>query len=92
MEEINITVDTEALDDGLDHIALIISSEKNLQFYEKFGFVEKERFERAYDTVVFMVCNEIVLEIFVDSKRPERMVSPEAKGLGHVAFTVERIE
>lgn len=77
---------------GLDHIALIVSSEKNLQFYEKLGFVEKERFERAYDTVVFMVCDEIVLEIFVDSKHPERMAAPEAKGLRHVAFTVEKIE
>ena len=41
---------------GLDHIALIVSSEANLGFYEKLGFRETERFERSYDTVVFMTC------------------------------------
>lgn len=38
----------------LDHIALIVSSEECLRFYEKLGFKEKNRFERSYDTVVFM--------------------------------------
>ena len=28
---------------GLDHIALIVSSEESLRFYEKFGFKETKR-------------------------------------------------
>ena len=77
---------------GLDHIALIVSSEANLGFYEKLGFRETERFERSYDTVVFMTCGNIILEIFVDPNHPERVNSPEAKGLRHIAFTVDKIE
>ena len=77
---------------GLDHIALIVSSEDSLRFYEKLGFREAERFERSYDTVVFMSCGNITLEIFVDPNHPERVSSPEAKGLRHMAFIVDRIE
>lgn len=76
----------------LDHIALIVSSEENLQFYEKLRFRECKRFKRGYDTVVFMKCGDITLEIFVDSNHPERISNPEARGLRHVAFTVEKIE
>ena len=77
---------------GLDHIALIVSSEDSLRFYEKLGFRETERFERSYDIVVFMTCGNITLEIFVDPNHPERVNSPEAKGLRHVAVTVDKIE
>ena len=77
---------------GLDHIALIVSSEDSLRFYEKLGFRETERFERSYDIVVFMTCGNITLEIFVDPNHPERENSPEAKGLRHVAVTVDKIE
>ena len=77
---------------GLDHIALIVSSEESLRFYEKLGFRETERFERSYDTVVYMKCGNITLELFVDSNHPERVSSPEAKGLRHMAFTVDKIE
>lgn len=77
---------------GLDHIALIVSSEESLRFYEKFGFRETDRFERSYDMVVFMKCEDITLEIFVDPKHPERVNAPEAKGLRHIAFTVKKIE
>lgn len=76
----------------LDHIALIVSSEESLRFYEKFGFRETDRFKRNYDTVVFMKSGDITLEIFIDSKHPERVDAPEAKGLRHIAFAVEKIE
>ncbi|MEE1186691.1 MAG: VOC family protein [Acutalibacteraceae bacterium] len=76
----------------LDHIALIMSKEENLSFYEKLGFKETNRIERGYDTVVFMACGDIVLEIFIDRKHPERVTDPEAKGLRHIAFTVESLE
>lgn len=48
---------------NLDHIALIVSSEKSIQFYEKLGFKENKRIDRSYDTVVFMQCGQINLEI-----------------------------
>lgn len=76
----------------LDHIALIVSCERNLDFYKKLGFEEIYRFERAYDTVIFMKNSAIVLEIFIDPKHPERINGPEAKGLRHVAFVVDSLE
>ena len=77
---------------SLDHIALIVSSEKAMRFYEQFGFKEFKRIERSYDTVVFMRCGQIVLEIFIDPNHPERVNGQEAKGLRHLAFTVDDIE
>lgn len=76
----------------LDHIALIISKEENLSFYEKLGFKELTRFERSYDKVVFMGGESVTLEIFIDSNHPERMASPEAKGLRHIAFEIDDLE
>lgn len=76
----------------LDHIALIVSKEENLAFYEKLGFVEKNRIERGYDTVVFLSCGDVVLEVFVDPNHPERVSGPEAMGLRHIAFVVESLE
>ena len=76
----------------LDHIALIVSKEENLSFYNKLGFVEKNRIERGYDTVVFMECDGLLLEVFIDPNHPERVNAPEAKGLRHIAFTVESLE
>ena len=76
----------------LDHIALIVSSEESILFYEKLGFKETKRIERSYDTVVFMQCGQVVLEIFIDPKHPERLSDPEAKGLRHIAFSVDSLE
>ena len=73
----------------LDHIALIVSKEENLTFYKKLGFIEKNRIERGYDTVVFMENNSIVLEIFIDPNHPARVTNPEAYGLRHIAFVVD---
>lgn len=76
----------------LDHIAVIVSKEEYLRFYEKLGFKETARFIRSYDIVVIMECDGIVLEVFVDPNHPERVSRPETKGLRHVAFTVESLE
>lgn len=76
----------------LDHIALIVSKEENLAFYEKLGFVEKNRIERGYDTVVFLSCGDVVLEVFVDPNHPQRVSGPEALGLRHLCFVVESLE
>ena len=76
----------------LDHIALIVSKEENLAFYEKLGFKEKNRIERGYDTVVFMECDGLLLEVFIDPNHPARVTNPEAFGLRHIAFVVESLE
>ena len=76
----------------LDHIALIVSKEENLAFYEKLGFIEKNRIERGYDTVVFMECDGLLLEVFIDPNHPARVSGPEALGLRHIAFVVESLE
>lgn len=74
---------------SLDHIAIIVSSEASLLFYEKLGFKETNRFVRSYDTVVIMKSDDAVLEVFVDPNHPQRMSKPEANGLRHIAFCVE---
>ena len=76
----------------LDHIAIIVSAEECLRFYEKLGFKEKNRIERDYDVVVFMENNSIVLEIFIDPNHPARVTNPEAKGLRHFCLVVEDLD
>lgn len=76
----------------LDHIALIVSTEECLSFYKKLGFIEKNRIERGYDTVVFMECDGLLLEVFIDPNHPARVTTPEAMGLRHIAFVVESLE
>ena len=76
----------------LDHIALIVSKKENLAFYKKLGFIEKNRIERGYDTVVFMECNGLLLEVFIDPNHPERVTNPEARGLRHFCLVVEDLE
>ena len=63
---------------GLDHVAIIVSSEKSISFYEKLGFSIIERIKRNYDEVVFMEIMGLILEIFVDDKHPRRLNQPEA--------------
>ena len=57
----------------LDYIAIIVSSEKCLEFYHKPGFVESKRIARSNDSVVFMKTEDTTLEIFIDSRHPERL-------------------
>lgn len=76
----------------LDYIAVIVTSEEVLQFYEKLGFREIKRITRLYDTVVFMECGQIILEIFIDPNHPEHATNPETKGLRHIAFAVDSLD
>ena len=46
---------------GIDHIAIIVSKEENLNFYKKLGFKEIRRITRAYDFVVFMKNGDVIL-------------------------------
>ena len=74
---------------GLNHIAVIVSSESSLGIYEKLGFKETNRISRSYDTVVFMENAGVVLEVFIDPQHPARVSNPEALGLRHLAITVD---
>ena len=65
---------------GLDHIALIVSSEESLRFYEKLSFIEFKRIERSNDTVVFMQCEQLVFEIFIYPKHSKQVSEPEVNG------------
>ena len=76
----------------LDHIALIMSKEENLSFYEKLGFKETNRIERGYDTVVFMENGSVSLEIFIGQNHLKRMSASEVYGIRHVGLVVENLD
>ena len=72
------------------HVAIIVSSEKNLEFYRILGFTETFRQVRKWDTVVLMQGHGIELEIFIDSKHAERGTGiNEPYGLRHFALEVD---
>ena len=71
----------------LHHIALIISSEHNLKFFELFGFVETFRKKRDNDTIVLMKGHGIELEIFIDS-RHNIIFNKEQLGIRHFALQI----
>jgi len=78
------------------HVAIIASDwEKSREFYvEKLGF---ELIREAYrpqfgDYLRMLKQGDTVLELFIKPNYPERVTDPEAKGLRHLAFSVENIE
>ncbi len=76
---------------GIHHIAIIISKEEHIYFYEKLGFKIFHRVERKNDIVVLMEGYGIQLEIFVDPSHPRRSSNPENIGLRHFALKVDNI-
>ena len=72
----------------MHHIAIIVSSEKSLMFYNLFGFKEIFRKVRKADTVVLMEGNGIQLEIFIDPIHPDH-TEPEPYGLRHFSLQVK---
>ena len=72
----------------LHHIAIIVSSEKSLEFYNLFGFKEVFRKVRKADTVVLMEGNGIQLEVFIDPNHPDH-TEPEPYGIRHFALQTE---
>ena len=80
----------------IHHIAIIVSDyEKSKDFYvNKLGFGvirENYRPERG-DWKLDLKLGDCELEIFGIPGRPERPTNPEAYGLRHLAFRVEKIE
>ena len=74
---------------SLHHVALIVSSEASLRFYELLGFTEIFRKVRTNDAVVLMEGYGIQLEIFIDPRHPIHPVGMEEPiGLRHFALTV----
>ena len=77
---------------GLDHIAIICSSEQSIDFYKQLGFVETCREDRGYDILVFLKGFGFMLEMFIDPTHPPRVDRPEAMGLRHLALRVDSVE
>ena len=78
----------------LDHIAIICSHVKSIEFYNLLGFIIVKRLTRPqqHDEIVWMNGNGITLELFIDETHPQRPTNPEANGLRHLAFVVEDLE
>ena len=81
---------------GLHHVAILCSERgRSLRFYEALGFQVYEthvRPERS-DEVIFMkqAYEEsvgVILELFIAEDHPQRVTSPEAYGLRHLALRV----
>lgn len=79
---------------GLNHVAMIVSSEATLDFYRKLGFKEVSRTPRPEkgDTLIMMDDGCTTLEVFLKAEAPARHCAPEAYGLRHMAFEVDSLE
>lgn len=76
----------------IDHIAILLSKEEHLKFYENLGFKEVKRNVRVgKDLIVFMEGYGEVLEMFIGENHPLRVTDPEAFGLKHLALTVDDV-
>ena len=51
---------------GVHHIAVISSTEKSVEFYNRLGFKEIFRKSREYDTIVILERYGMQLEVFID--------------------------
>lgn len=78
---------------GIHHIALIVSSEKSVAFYQKLGFKESFRKQRDYDTVILMRDSaDMVIELFIDDRHSRNPDGIEPLGLRYLSFKVDSIE
>lgn len=78
---------------GIDHISLLISNEHCFDFYKILGFKEVFRKNRANDIIVLLEGFGIQLEIFIDSRHPNRFTDiNEPLGCRHFALKVDNIE
>lgn len=81
----------------IHHVAVICSGyQKSKEFYvEKLGFeIENEVFreERNSYKLDLKVAGIYQIELFSFPNPPERVNSPEARGLRHLAFEVDNVE
>ncbi len=80
--------------ESINHVALIVSQEKSLDFYKKLGFTETSRTVRPEknDILIMMEKDSAVLEVFIRPDAPERLNAPEAYGCRHIAFNVKNVD
>ncbi len=80
--------------ESINHVALIVSQEKSLDFYKKLGFAETSRTVRPEknDILIMMEKDSAVLEVFIRPDAPERLNAPEAYGCRHIAFNVKNVD
>ena len=76
---------------GIHHVAIIVSSEECVRFYERLGFSVTFRKNRSFDTVVLMEGYGLQLEIFIDPRHQSKG-DTEPLGLRHIALKVEDVE
>lgn len=78
----------------LNHIAIIISSEKGIEFYNSLGFeiISREERKEQHDELIYMSDEITTLEIYKDTTHPKRVSNPEAYGLRHLCFEVNNID
>ena len=78
----------------LNHIAIIVSSEEGIDFYKSLGFREtsRETREKSHDELVYLSDGITTLEIYKDPTHPKRLSNPEAYGLRHLCFQVEKLK
>ena len=78
------------------HIAIICSDyEKSMDFYvNKLGFSVIREIDRPQqkDILIMLQSGQTVLELFIKADAPQRVNAPEARGLRHLAFHVDKIE
>ena len=78
------------------HIAIICSDyEKSMDFYvNKLGFSVIREIDRPQqkDMLIMLQSGQTVLELFIKADAPQRVNTPEARGLRHLAFHVDKIE
>ncbi len=78
------------------HIAIICSNyEKSMDFYvNKLGFsiIREVNRPQQNDMLIMLQQGQTVLELFIRADAPQRVNHPEAMGLRHLAFQVEKIE
>ena len=77
---------------GIHHVAIIVSSEKSVDFYKELGFQEILRKVREYDSIVLLDATGIRLELFVDPSHPPRSEKPEQLGLRHLAIKIDNFD
>ncbi len=77
---------------NIHHIALIVSGEDAVAFYEKLGFKKIKIIDRGTDKVILSSNGEICLEFFVDGSHKNNKTGYELLGLRHIAFKVLDVE
>ena len=79
----------------IHHIAIIGSDyNKSKEFYvKKLGFeIVRENYRSAkQDYKIDLKCGDSEIELFIVKNAPKRVSNPEALGLRHLAFKVERL-